>query len=545
VDLSRHDSSRNVKMEDDVGEVDNAREYNTDGNTFFGFNQWSIDEKQDMMESIQYLLKISDSIDWKAMHEDFALQYSMDGMTDVHGYYEDYLTEIQDLVTDEINKELIDNGKYYGVVQFRPNNAIDGELNGVKNRILGSNNPIDIDRKGNKRVLQTRILKGRHFKSISSRAKGKKLTKTSKIGKGQKSKSIGLKQTYNSVKSKKSKDIGRSSKKIKTKQSKKCEKIEHKSEKNKAGGSMKNKSDESQGGKSIKYMSKGGKSSKYSSDNSMGTKSIKYEKRRKGGKATKYKKNNSSGRKLIDCDIESLSPPSPSGLKLVSLTPSHSESNIKPSRVTSESPSNIPSKKPTFPSSNEPTFLPSSPEVLSEVPSSQATRLDIYKYDSGSCPSAGALGVPCAEKLNLRRVCDKYDDLGSFRTCWEVCKPSFCCIHDADPDLNPTAASCKEDENCAQYAYCYIVWWKFHDTIGPAIYLRLEQDDDFFDVESAEVRDNETAWNDPIEKPFYDQLFKHHWDDISYVIENSTGESDGSFDHHAVFNDQSFWDQVI
>lgn len=49
MDLSRHDSSRNVKMEDDVGEVDNAREYNTDGNTFFGFNQWSIDEVSETM----------------------------------------------------------------------------------------------------------------------------------------------------------------------------------------------------------------------------------------------------------------------------------------------------------------------------------------------------------------------------------------------------------------------------------------------------------------------------------------------------------------
>jgi len=71
----------------------------------------------------------------------------------------------------------------------------------------------------------------------------------------------------------------------------------------------------------------------------------------------------------------------------------------------------------------------------------------------------------------------------------------------------------------------------------------MEQSDDFFDVKTTEVRDNETAWNDPIEKPFYDQLFKHHWDDISYIIENSTG--DGIFNHHAVFDTPEYWDKSI
>ena len=164
--------------------------------------------------------------------------------------------------------------------------------------------------------------------------------------------------------------------------------------------------------------------------------------------------------------------------------------------------------------------------------------LDVYKYDSGNCPQAGSLGVPCAQDLNLRRVCDKYDEMGSFRTCWESCKPSFCCIHDANPITNPTAGTCNTDENCAQYAYCYIVWWKFHDTIGPAIYLRMEQNDDFFDVPSSEVKD-EAAWEGP-EKPFFDQLFKHHWDDIDVVIEKTT--NDGKFDHKTVFDDRGLWD---
>ena len=148
--------------------------------------------------------------------------------------------------------------------------------------------------------------------------------------------------------------------------------------------------------------------------------------------------------------------------------------------------------------------------------------------------------MPCAENLSLRKICDKYDEQESFRACWEACKPSFCCIHDALPELNKVAPNCNADENCAQYAYCYIVWWKFHDTIGPAIYLQLEQSDDFFDVKTTEVRDNETAWNDPSNKSFFDQLFKHHWDDIDSIIERSTG--DGIFDHRTVFDDREFWD---
>jgi len=202
------------------------------------------------------------------------------------------------------------------------------------------------------------------------------------------------------------------------------------------------------------------------------------------------------------------------------------------------------------PSTGSPSAFPSltpssSPTTATPTarPSSATSFIDVYKYNTGSCPNAGSLGVPCAEEFNLRKICDKYDKDGSFRLCWENCKPSFCCIHDADPELNPTAASCASDENCAQYAYCYIVWWKFHDTIGPAIYLNLEQDEDFFDVKTEEVREHMTAWNDPIEKPFYDQLFKHHWDNISYIIKNSTG--DGTFDHHAVFDSKRFWDTSV
>ena len=107
-----------------------------------------------------------------------------------------------------------------------------------------------------------------------------------------------------------------------------------------------------------------------------------------------------------------------------------------------------------------------------------------YFYGEGNCPDEGKRGVPCAPK-NLGAMCNKFDDASSFRSCFEACKPSFCCIHDAVG--NDIAVPCKDDENCPQYAYCYIVWWKLHDTIGPALYLQMEQSDDFFDIEAEEV----------------------------------------------------------
>ena len=143
--------------------------------------------------------------------------------------------------------------------------------------------------------------------------------------------------------------------------------------------------------------------------------------------------------------------------------------------------------------------------------------------------------MPCPS-VDLRKVCDKYDDDGSFRECLEACEPSFCCIHDAlsppAPNSNYLAPSCNEDVNCAQYSYCYIAWWKLADTIGPAIYLRLEQNDDFFDVEAGEIQGEQTG-------PFYQQFTLHHFNDVDEVIEDGT-DSNGDFQASTIFNNEDY-----
>jgi hypothetical protein len=55
--------------------------------------------------------------------------------------------------------------------------------------------------------------------------------------------------------------------------------------------------------------------------------------------------------------------------------------------------------------------------------------IPVYTYDKGNCPDVGDVAkLPCAPD-DLKKLCDKYDDMGSFRKCFDACKPSFCCIH--------------------------------------------------------------------------------------------------------------------
>jgi hypothetical protein len=55
--------------------------------------------------------------------------------------------------------------------------------------------------------------------------------------------------------------------------------------------------------------------------------------------------------------------------------------------------------------------------------------IPVYSYDKGKCPDAGDVAqLPCAPD-DLEKLCNKYDDMGSFKKCFEACKPSFCCIH--------------------------------------------------------------------------------------------------------------------
>jgi hypothetical protein len=99
------------------------------------------------------------------------------------------------------------------------------------------------------------------------------------------------------------------------------------------------------------------------------------------------------------------------------------------------------------------------------------------------------------------------------------------------------APSCSQDENCAQYSYCYIVWFKFQDTFGPATSLNVEQEGFFFDVGNTEVR------GDKLGDEFFDQLYFHHFDDVEAVLANGT--VDGVFDSSLIFEDPAFWDNNV
>lgn len=106
------------------------------------------------------------------------------------------------------------------------------------------------------------------------------------------------------------------------------------------------------------------------------------------------------------------------------------------------------------------------------------------------------------------------------------------------------APNCNTDENCSQYNWCYIAWWKLRDTIGPALYLRVEQNqDDWFDIDNKEIDGDVT--NDPFFQPFFLSPFG----DIDKVIEDGTEEivgEDGSvtsnFNADRIFNDPEYWD---
>ena len=97
--------------------------------------------------------------------------------------------------------------------------------------------------------------------------------------------------------------------------------------------------------------------------------------------------------------------------------------------------------------------------------------------------------------------------------CYQMCKISFCCIHDS---ISGEAPSCSKELNCKNWSPCYIVWWKLHDTIGPLSFLRLEQNDDFFNINSQYVVNDTTVGAGEDVTDFYRQLFFHHWDDDVY-----------------------------
>lgn len=200
-----------------------------------------------------------------------------------------------------------------------------------------------------------------------------------------------------------------------------------------------------------------------------------------------------------------------------------------------------------------------------------------YVYSTGSCPGAGnsPAAVPCAP-TNLDQMCDKYDsnNQGKFSLCFNACIPSFCCIHgklmsvpcyissyeallnlpskffltssltssDAPPATNSIAPNCNTDSNCAQYASCYIVWWKLHDTIGPATQLIIEQNDDFFDVP------NDFIQVDLTNEEFYREMLFHHFNDANEIIRLGTVEVNSTlsvFDSDSIFLNSTYWNTTI
>lgn len=104
------------------------------------------------------------------------------------------------------------------------------------------------------------------------------------------------------------------------------------------------------------------------------------------------------------------------------------------------------------------------------------------------------------------------------------------------------APSCNTDVNCAQYAVCYIVWWKLHDTIGPATQLRLEQTDDFFDVDADFVEGDVTNIQ------FYREVLFHHFDDAQEIIRLGTvrvNDTFAFFNSDLIFLNETYWDTDI
>jgi hypothetical protein len=228
-----------------------------------------------------------------------------------------------------------------------------------------------------------------------------------------------------------------------------------------------------------------------------------------------------------------------------SVAPSEAPSDLEPTSQPTDEPTGEPTDEPTLAGTDEPTSSPTQePTRATPIPSREPTPpptreatpsptpeltpaptisptpkptpanggvviIPVYEYNRGNCPNEGSTGLPCAP-TNIGRVCSKYDDSGRFSECLRICEPSFCCVHDSPADTNGVAASCSRDENCAQYAPCYIVWWKVVDTVGPAAYLRLQQNDDFFDVDK--LQDVTT------DRAFYAQWAYHHWDDIDELL---------------------------
>jgi len=114
---------------------------------------------------------------------------------------------------------------------------------------------------------------------------------------------------------------------------------------------------------------------------------------------------------------------------------------------------------------------------------------------------------------DLPQKCDRYNG-GNMKDCYQRCKVSFCCIHDSKSRM--LAPSCSREVNCKNWHPCYIVWWKLHDTIGPMSYVRIAQNESFYNVNFQYILEDNTIDDGAGVSPFYLQWFFHHFDDDSF-----------------------------
>lgn len=516
-------------------------------NSFYDFEHWNLDERLDLVKTVQALRKTSSNVDW-------------DGMRD------NYISAIHDLEIDRSFDQTMESK--------------------TRRRLLGT------EYQGN-RILPKKGKKMKKKKKYKSKKKNKGGSNKTTSPTG----SLGSSApTLTSMPTASPNQRANSSKKSKGKSKKKYKKKKGKLKKKKtiSGWCLVRPSDSdysSKGkkkskknriyiferervlkkskfygvkgffkGKTMKIKKKKGKGSKKDSPSmpSIYTKSpsIDY------GKGKSKKKKN----KYPYCDELSTNTSSPSISMSPSQTPSRSSPTDRtnpptqrprnpktrdptptpktrdptpnPTRNPTPSPTPNPTQNPTPNPTQNPTSAPIPDGSQSPSVSHKPTlEKGIYRYDKGNCPASGAEGVPCAEETNIRKVCNRYDEeFGSFRKCWDICKPAFCCIHDANPALNYLAPSCSKDENCAQYAYCYIVWFKFHDTFGPATFLNVEQEGNFFDVDNDEVRGDKNLGDE-----FFDQLYFHHFDDVDEALDKGRNPA-GDFELDEFFENDKYWD---
>ena len=128
--------------------------------------------------------------------------------------------------------------------------------------------------------------------------------------------------------------------------------------------------------------------------------------------------------------------------------------------------------------------------------------LPVYRYDRGNCPNAGSTGLPFVPYRIWPICCSRYRPKGRLSHCLLACAPSVCCTHSSSyyqkqqQQCLYLLVSATRRENCPPpYTQCNTIWWKLHDTVGPAPTFRLQQQqqqqqaaaaannhDDFWDI---------------------------------------------------------------